>query len=57
MVSWTRSTQPLLLGRPAWMKRWRAPSAVTAAPKSRALEFARDAVQQLAGVPRARVAL
>jgi hypothetical protein len=29
MVSWTRSTQPLLLGRPARMKRCRAPSSVT----------------------------
>src|SRR3954452_13869145 len=74
MVSWTRSTQPLLLGLPARMKRCRAPWRWTAAPKSfgaelrtvvggdltqlpaRSGEFARHAVQQLAGVARARVA-
>ena len=30
MVRWTRSTQPLLWGRPAWMKRCLAPVCVTA---------------------------
>src|SRR3954465_1254296 len=75
MVSWTRSTQPLLLGRPARMKRCRAPSASTAAPKcfgaelrtviggdlaqlpARGSELGREAMHELHGVPRARVAL
>jgi hypothetical protein len=35
IVSWTRSAQPLEFGRPALMKRWRAPSwAAIAFPKS-----------------------
>src|SRR3954452_24854211 len=34
MVSWTRSTQPLLLGRPARMKRCLPPRRWTVAPKS-----------------------
>ena len=34
MVRWTRSTQPLVCGRPAWMKRCWAPAARTALPNS-----------------------